>query len=934
MILFFLQETDLYTSVHDFTQALKCPSQFFIIADDKGKGAVGFIHYKFCWFKLDEKSNKAENGEDLYRSGASIGNIRQDSVSELVLCIEGIHFKTASSTNIQTEKLSMKEDSSTNETYCKGDGTNDEQSQKSTEATGTCHTENDSIGITDTNGGKMQDECPSKTKIEMNNLSETSHEIKENSQQNKSESADSSCLDDSATNTPQTDVHARKVNVSSSSQISIKIDAKHNSFETHSNEEVPTKSSSKARENNSIRNDGAGLHLNQSSSITTSEGVQPAIINNIDETNHVVLLLIALAVEHARDCDIWYGIHTVSLDYVEFLSTYFRMDQVSVNKKRAHMACDLKKCSFKYALLLFKELNAQKLPHGLGMECKAMKERMLVKISHSNMNATSKSINTVHSVKNEENFIESDFKNTCSNKRQKTILVTQNLQEEKLSSIQTESEIIPSTNYSWDILKVFPMKSKRAQTTTTVMNDGVLTELKKKQDQLALLESSFIPELRSLLQKVVDERKVFDDEGSRRKVEDEKKAKIDYDAVIERRKEADLAWQMQLEQDMDAVCDICNDGEVTVDNQIIFCESCNVAVHQKCYGIAKVPSGDYFCHACRFFKRDEQISRSRMFSDGKSKMALSPLPISCELCPRRQGAFLRCQVKCLNKKEAETKSKWVHVACAKWQGLQFVDKKKEIIEDVTTLKRSFRQNEYKCSLCQGMRGTFNFCSEEGCNKAMHVTCARLSGVCLVNHGENHGGLLVDDLAWTLKCPEHSNIESCDIPDGSLSFEQLEAAAKDFPPEPMPEPPPKPFDKQSARERKKFLDDPEHEYDFVQEIRKRSQAAKCEVCSANPAIDYPINQCSSCNVAVHPGCYVGEWNDVENLCEYCSYMKLNDSTEFVDSEYSHCHMCNQLGGVLVKSYAKPINRKRWKDNMKGYSNSLFGKRIWCHAICGM
>ncbi len=946
-VAFFWQERDVYTSMYDFTQALKCPSQFFIIADDISKGPVGFIHYKFCWFKLEEKSNISENSEDLYRSGPSVGNIRQDSVSELVLCIEGIHYENTPTTNNPTT-LTMKEDSSIKETKSKGYGINGEQSQTNIEAAATCHTENNSIRITETNGEKVHDESFCSTSIETNSASQTSldgesniHKIMENSRkQTVSESAVSSflssSLDNSVTNTPQTDVQTSKLNVCSGSQISIEMDPERNSLKTHSFKEVATKSSNKAPEHNSITDDGEGLHLNQSSSVTISKRqlVPSAIIKNIDETNHVVLLLIALAVEHARDCDIWYGIHTVSLNYVKFLSTYFRMDQVSVSNKRAHMACDLKKCSFRYALLLFKELNAQNPPHDLGMEKKAIKERMLVKISDSNLIATPKNTNVVNSVEKDERIIESHFKNTSWNKRQRNILVQKNLQEEKDSSIQADTELVTSTNLSWDVLKLFPIKSTKAKTAMTETNDSVLIELKKKQDELLRLESSFIPELRSLLQKVIEERKIFDNESSRRKDEVEKKAKLDYDAVIERRKEADLAWQMQLEQDMDAVCDICNDGEVTVDNQIIFCESCNVAVHQKCYGISKVPSGDYFCHACRFFKRDEQISRSRMFSDGKTKMAPSPLPISCELCPRRQGAFLRCQVKCLNKREAEIKSKWVHVVCAKWQGLQFVDKKKEIIEDVTTLKRSFRQNEYKCSLCQGMRGTFNFCSEEGCNKAMHVTCARLSGVCLVSHGENHDGLLADDSAWTLKCPEHSKIESCNIPDGSLTLEQLEAAAKDFPPEPMPEPPPKPFDKQSARERKKFLDDPENEFDFVQEIRKRSQAAKCEVCSANPAIDYHINQCSSCNVTVHPGCYVGEWNNAENLCEYCSFMKLNDSTEVIDSEYSHCHMCNQLGGVIVKSYAKPINRKRWKDNMKGYSNSLFGKRIWCHAICGM
>jgi len=41
-----------------------------------------------------------------------------------------------------------------------------------------------------------------------------------------------------------------------------------------------------------------------------------------------------------------------------------------------------------------------------------------------------------------------------------------------------------------------------------------------------------------------------------------------------------IAVEKERDRDMDAVCEICNDGEVTPDNQIIFCEACNVAVNQ------------------------------------------------------------------------------------------------------------------------------------------------------------------------------------------------------------------------------------------------------------------------------------------------------------------------------------------------------------------
>lgn len=45
----------------------------------------------------------------------------------------------------------------------------------------------------------------------------------------------------------------------------------------------------------------------------------------------------------------------------------------------------------------------------------------------------------------------------------------------------------------------------------------------------------------------------------------------------------------------DAACDVCGNDESLEDDPIVACDGCDVAVHQSCYGITRLPDGDWFC---------------------------------------------------------------------------------------------------------------------------------------------------------------------------------------------------------------------------------------------------------------------------------------------------------------------------------------------------
>ncbi|AAS51419.1 ACR193Cp [Eremothecium gossypii ATCC 10895] len=146
----------------------------------------------------------------------------------------------------------------------------------------------------------------------------------------------------------------------------------------------------------------------------------------------------------------------------------------------------------------------------------------------------------------------------------------------------------------------------------------------------------------------------------------------------------------------DQSCAICNGTDSDNSNAIVFCDGCDVAVHQECYGVVFIPEGQWLCRRC-------MISKNRK--------------INCLFCPSNTGAF----------KQTDTGS-WGHVICGIWIPELFFANQHymEPIEGIDMVPRS--RWKLNCYICKQKCGACIQCSNKNCFVAYHVTCAKRAGL--------------------------------------------------------------------------------------------------------------------------------------------------------------------------------------------------------------
>ncbi|XP_018559488.1 protein Jade-1 isoform X1 [Lates calcarifer] len=215
---------------------------------------------------------------------------------------------------------------------------------------------------------------------------------------------------------------------------------------------------------------------------------------------------------------------------------------------------------------------------------------------------------------------------------------------------------------------------------------------------------------------------------------------------LERRCHENMTHAMETEEglgieyDEDVVCDVCQSPDGEDNNEMVFCDKCNICVHQACYGIQKVPKGSWLCRIC----------------------ALGILP-KCQLCPKKGGAM----------KPTRSGTKWVHVSCALWIPEVSIGNP-EKMEPITNVSH-IPSNRWAliCCLCKEKTGACIQCSAKNCRTAFHVTCGLHASL------EMNTILTEDDeVKFKSYCPKHSGLEGAESRDGDSGGEEEKEGARD------------------------------------------------------------------------------------------------------------------------------------------------------------
>ncbi|CAI2380269.1 unnamed protein product [Moneuplotes crassus] len=158
--------------------------------------------------------------------------------------------------------------------------------------------------------------------------------------------------------------------------------------------------------------------------------------------------------------------------------------------------------------------------------------------------------------------------------------------------------------------------------------------------------------------------------------------------------------------DHQIVCDICKCESYEEGDEIVICETCNVAVHQSCYGREindSVPMDDWHCERCKYINEKKNGDFSQA---------------SCRLCHKNKGCIIRVGMY------------WYHTQCVNWTSeIYFGDsQKKDKLEGSLAKDGCTQVAKDTCVYCKIPDCYCIKCDILGCNEKFCVRCASERGI--------------------------------------------------------------------------------------------------------------------------------------------------------------------------------------------------------------
>ncbi|KAL1634647.1 hypothetical protein SLS58_010589 [Diplodia intermedia] len=176
-------------------------------------------------------------------------------------------------------------------------------------------------------------------------------------------------------------------------------------------------------------------------------------------------------------------------------------------------------------------------------------------------------------------------------------------------------------------------------------------------------------------------------------------------------------------EEQDTKCAVCDDGDCENTNAIVFCDGCDLAVHQECYGVPFIPEGQWLCRKCQLIGR------------GTS---------TCIFCPNVDGAF----------KQTTNPQRWSHLLCAIWIPEVSLGNT-TFMEPVMDVEKVPKQRwKLQCYICDQKMGACIQCGNKNCYSAFHVTCARRAKLFLRMKSAHSGPANVDASVLKAFCHKH------------------------------------------------------------------------------------------------------------------------------------------------------------------------------------